>query len=281
VGPLLAFFPHPDDETFCAAGVMTAAVALGAVVTVVSATRGEAGDSSIPGLDDPDALGAVREAELREAMRRLGVGDVRLLGFRDSGLGDEPREDRRIFTRVPVAEVVATLVPIIRETRPGVVLTFGPDGMYGHPDHLHAHEIGVQAVIAAADPIDDAGTTLAPWETRSLYFATIPREDMLAMLERPNSPLEFVPVAARANLGTPRADITHAVDIRPWASAKHAAIEAHRTQTGEGGPLASIPPEERNRRLEREYFVKFPLPWDRANDENDIIAELARRTDSR
>ena len=68
MGPLLIIFAHPDDETFGAAGLMAAAVERDVPVTVINATRGEAGESAIPGLDEPERLGVVRERELREAM---------------------------------------------------------------------------------------------------------------------------------------------------------------------------------------------------------------------
>ena len=96
---MLTIFAHPDDETFSAAGVMAAAAERGLPVTVISATRGEAGESAIAGLDDPERLGVVRERELREAMRQIGVLDVRLLGHRDSGMADplQPSIRKRSF----------------------------------------------------------------------------------------------------------------------------------------------------------------------------------------
>jgi N-acetyl-1-D-myo-inositol-2-amino-2-deoxy-alpha-D-glucopyranoside deacetylase len=280
VGPVVAFFAHPDDETFCAAGVLAAAAERGVPVTVISATRGEAGESSIPGLDDPEALGAVREQELREAMSSLGVHDVRFLDFVDSGLGNNDEMSPKAFARAALEECVFDLVPMIRELRPEVVLTFGPDGMYGHPDHIHSYRVGVASVIAAGDPTYAAGLDAPAWKTRTLYFATVPREMMLEVLARPNSPLEFVSPEARTNLGTPSSEITDVVDITPWAPAKRAAIAAHRTQTGEGGPLAGIPPEVRASQLAREYFVRFPLPWSAPVESPDIIASLSLGTPS-
>ena len=275
--PLLAIFPHPDDETFTSAGIMAAAVARGVPVVVVSATRGEAGESSIPGFDDPERLGEVREQELRNAMEHLGVTDTRLLGYRDSGMaGSAEAQHPRAFVRAPVDEVAATLAAHIRDLRPQTVVTFGPEGMYGHPDHLHMHHSAVRAVALAAEPSHAGDDQLDPWQTPALYFGTFPREEMLELFNRPGSPLEFLPQDARDNLGTPLAEITHVVDITPWAAAKRAAIAAHVTQTGEGGPLQHIPPEAIERQLRREYFVRAALPW-AANegDERDIVSLLA------
>ena len=271
--PLLAVFAHPDDETFGAAGVMAAAVERGVPVSVISATRGEAGESSIPGLDDPERLGVVRERELREAMRQIGVSDVRLLGYRDSGMAGSPLAEHPLaFVRVPVETAAARLVPHIRSVRPHVILTFGPEGLYGHPDHLHMHHIALSAIQVAADPSHKDRGASEPWQTPVLYFAAFLREDMLALLDRPNSPLRSLPADARANLGTPQSEITHTIDIKSWADSKRAAIASHRTQTAEGGPLAGIPPEIREWQLLHEYYVRAPLPW--SSPEVDVASDI-------
>jgi N-acetyl-1-D-myo-inositol-2-amino-2-deoxy-alpha-D-glucopyranoside deacetylase len=280
--PLLTIFAHPDDETFGTAGVMAAAVERGLPVTVISATRGEAGESAVPGLDDPERLGIVRERELHEAMRQIGVSDVRLLGYRDSGMAGSPSaEHPRAFIRVPVESAASTLASHIRSIRPHVILTFGPEGLYGHPDHLHMHHVALRAIQLAADPPHRGRATAEPWQTPVLYFAAFPREDMLAMFDRPNSPLSSLSDDARANLGTPRSQITHRISIEPWKASKRAAIASHRTQTAAGGPLAGIPPEVIEWQLSSEYFVRVPLPWSSADDDstNDIIAALAAEQD--
>jgi N-acetyl-1-D-myo-inositol-2-amino-2-deoxy-alpha-D-glucopyranoside deacetylase len=277
--PLLALFAHPDDETFSAAGVMAAAAERGVPVTVISATRGEAGESSIAGLDDPERLGVVRERELREAMRQIGVSDVRLLGYRDSGMAGSPSaEHPRAFIRAPVETVAASLVSDIRSVRPQAILTFGPEGLYGHPDHLHMHHGALHAIEIAADPSYRRGRgSSEPWQTPALYFVAFPREDMLAVFDRPNSPLRSLPAEAREHVGTPRSQITHTINIKPWAESKRAAIAAHRTQTADGGPLSGIPPEVREWQLAYEYFVRAPLPWSAPESSvaSDIIAVLA------
>ncbi|MCC2628202.1 MAG: mshB [Thermomicrobiales bacterium] len=275
---MLTIFAHPDDETFSAAGVMAAGVERGLPVTVISATRGEAGESAIAGLDDPEQLGVVRERELREAMRQLGVSDVRLLGHRDSGMAGSPSAEHPLaFVRVPVETAASDLVAHIRSVRPHVMLTFGPEGLYGHPDHLHVHHVALRAIQLAADPSHENRATPAPWQTPVLYFAAFPREEMLALFDRPNSPLNSLPEDSRANLGTPRSQITHTINIESWRESKRAAIALHHTQTAEGGPLAGIPPEVLEWQLSSEFFVRAPLPWSSPEDDlsSDIIAVLA------
>lgn len=277
MGPLLAIFPHPDDETFTSAGTMAAAAARGVPVAVISATRGEAGESSIPGLDDPQRLGEAREQELRDAMRHLGVSDVRFLGYRDSGMPGSPEAQHpHAFVRATVDEAATRLVAPVRKLRPQTIITFGPEGMYGHPDHLHMHHVVLRAVALAADPAVASGEPAEPWQTAALYFGTFPREEMLDILDRPGSPLAFLPPEARETVGTPLADITHVVDITPWSDAKRAAIAAHVTQTGDGGSLQHIPDEAIERQLRREYFVRSALPWSAdEREDDDLVARLA------
>ena len=274
-GPLLLIFAHPDDESFACAGVMAAATARGVPVTLISATRGEAGKSGIPQLDTPEILGAVREQELRAAAAAVGVVDVRFLDYRDSGMAGTPEnDDPRAFVRAAEEDVVAKLVVHLRAVRPATVITFGPDGIYGHPDHLAVHRATVAAVHAAADPrcLPADG---APWQIAALYFIAAVRERLLAMADRPDGPFRDLSPEQRDKIGTPRAEITTVVDIAPYRDAKRRALTAHRTQTGEGGPLAGIPEEQWNITLSREHFVRAPLPWDGAIPATDLIAELA------
>ena len=178
-------------------------------------------------------------------MRQIGVSDVRLLGYRDSGMAGSPSAEHPLaFVRVPVetAASQARTRTFDRSARTSI-LTFGPEGLYGHPDHLHMHHVALRAIQVAADPSHKGRAASEPWQTPVLYFAAFPREDMLALLDRPNSPLRSLPADARANLGTPRS-ANHAHDqYRTVGGSKRAAIASHRTQTAEGGPLAGIPPE--------------------------------------
>ena len=275
-GPLLFVFAHPDDEAFGTAGVIAAATARDVRVVEISATRGEGGKTGDPRLDTAEILGAVREQELRAAMAAVGVHDVRFLDYRDSGMAGTPdNDDPRAFMRAPEADIVAKLVPHIRAVRPETVVTFGPDGIYGHPDHLAIHRAATAAVHAAADPAY-APPVFAPWRTPAFYYHTTPRERLLAMADRPDGPLRDLPPEQRARLGTPAAEIDTVVDVAEYRELKQRAIAAHRTQTGEGGPLSNLPEERREAMLAREHFVRVPLPWDPPKGPPaDFIAALA------
>src|SRR6266508_2813753 len=118
-------FAHPDDEVFCVGGTMASYVAAGAEAMIVSATRGEAGQIRDAAAATRATLGQVREGELRAACRCLGVQHVRCLDHVDGTLD---AVDRSVF--------VAEIGEVLDSFEPDVVVTFGPDGFYGHPDHV-------------------------------------------------------------------------------------------------------------------------------------------------
>lgn len=138
---LACVFAHPDDETLGMGGTITRCVSEGIEVHVVTATRGQAGryrdNTGHPG---PEALGRIREAELRAAAYVLGVHDVQLLDYQDGALDSAD----------PV-EAVRLIAEHLRRIRPQVVVTFGPDGAYGHPDHIAISQLTTAAVVAAGD----------------------------------------------------------------------------------------------------------------------------------
>lgn len=279
---LLSIFPHPDDETFTAGGLMAAARQQGDNVVLICATRGEAGESGDPAHESAELLGQAREGELRAAMAHLDVSDVRFLGYRDSGMeGSAEAQNPLALVQSSVDDVAARIASMIREIRPDTIVTFGRDGVYGHPDHIHVHHAVVRAVALAADPTWGEPDSGAPWQTPHLYFGTAPREEMEDLLARPNSPLGSISEQARANLGTPRAQITNSVDVSTWAAQKRAAMVAHHSQTGEGGPLSGVAPPALEQRLKTEHFVRASLPWQAEGKDfiTNIAANQAERQD--
>jgi N-acetyl-1-D-myo-inositol-2-amino-2-deoxy-alpha-D-glucopyranoside deacetylase len=253
---LLAVFAHPDDEAFSSGGVLAAAHDRGVEITLVCATRGEAGEILVPELATPENLGEVREGELRRAMDAVGIADVRFLDYRDSGMiGTSENEDPRALMQAPTAEVVDRVARVIRELHPAVVLTFGPDGFYGHPDHLAVSRATTDAVLAVGEEADGR-------RVRALYYTTMPRERFREIAERPNSRWSDITPEQLATMGTPLAEITTIVDVGPFVERKRAAMAAHRTQFGDSGPLHELPRDEVDLWLGREHFVRAALPWD-------------------
>lgn len=260
---LLWILAHPDDETFGSAGTMAWAAERGLRTAYVCATRGEAGTIRDSEVATQETLGAVREQELRTAMSLVGMGELRMLGFRDSGMENTPdNDDPRALIQQPEEAILAHFVGHIRDLRPDTVLTFGPDGIYGHPDHIFVGRLASRAVELAADPAY-LPRLHAPWRVTALYHGATPRRIMLAMADAPDQPLGEISEQSRQNLGTPEERITHWLDITPWLPIKRQAIAAHRTQTA--GREDNESPEETaalesNQGLE--YYVRRPLPWD-------------------
>jgi LmbE family N-acetylglucosaminyl deacetylase len=156
---LLGVMAHPDDESLGFGGSLAKYAAEGMETFLVTATRGEAGRFGAAGKGhDPEEVGRVREAELRAAAKVLGVSEVSVLGWPDGGLD-----------RVPAATAIREMVSHIRRIRPDVVATFGPEGAYGHPDHIAISQFATAAAVCAADAeyrVDDS----APHRVAKLYY---------------------------------------------------------------------------------------------------------------
>jgi LmbE family N-acetylglucosaminyl deacetylase len=191
---------HPDDETFFAAGTIARSVAQGVRVGLLCATRGERGSNGdICTIDD---LPRVREAELRDAARILGIHELDILPFQDQKLAAAPMDHVR-----------RAVVRIVRRLRPEVVFTFDPDGANQHTDHVAISRFAMDGIAAAADP---------RW---------YPEEGAPHTVERVLWP-STVRVWELGQLADPAAEpgIDYLIDIRPYRQVKEAALRAHRTQ---------------------------------------------------
>lgn len=209
---LLWILAHPDDEAFGNSGVMTWAQTQGLRCGLVCATRGEAGEISDPALADRESLGAVREVELRTAMSLVGLAALRILPFRDSGMAGMPENaDPRSLQKASEASVLAHLTAHIRQLRPSMVMTFGPDGVYGHPDHVKIGRLAADAVLAA----DRHGTPGLgqPWRVTSMYTTAAPREALIAASRQAGRLFSSLPAEALESLGVPSNEITHWFDM--------------------------------------------------------------------
>ncbi len=261
---LLAVFAHPDDEAFGTGGTLAHYAAAGARVGLVCATRGEVGEIADPALATPDNLPEVRERELRCAAQTLGVSEVEFLGYRDSGMAGTPENaDPLAFVNAPADEVVSRLVGIIRRQRPDVVVTFEPNGGYGHPDHIAIHRHTVAAFRAAADPT--AYPEQGPaWQARRLFYTAIPRSFFVDMRNRMAAlgidTSAFDRFGERAR-GWPDEAIHCGLDVADQVEAKWAAIHCHRTQLPSDNFFRRLPEETTKRMLTREHFAQaWPVP---------------------
>lgn len=261
---LVIIFAHPDDESFGFAGTLSAMTDAGHEATYIVGTRGEVGEILVEGLATRETLGAVRESELRIALEMMGVTDLRLLGYRDSGMaGSEENYDPRAFINQDVDIVADAIAEVLIERQPTIVLTYGIDGIYGHPDHIMAHKVALAGVLKAGE---------RGWQTPNLYFSSASRERIKRMSELPNSPFASMPKEQLATFGTPSSEITTWLDIRDYSARKLAVLKAHRTQVGDDGPFAHATEEERNMWLSIETARMIPLPWN--PDPVDVLLEI-------
>ena len=155
LGTVLSVWAHPDDETFLAGGLMASCAAAGQRVVCVSATAGEHGTAD-PVAWPPERLARLRRWESAAAMAVLGIGEHRFLGFEDGTLA---AIDKHVG--------IAAITNLIDEIHPDTILTFGPDGMTSHPDHIAT-----------------GAWTTAAWESAGrpgrLLYSTFSREQLAA-----------------------------------------------------------------------------------------------------
>jgi N-acetyl-1-D-myo-inositol-2-amino-2-deoxy-alpha-D-glucopyranoside deacetylase len=252
---LLFVHAHPDDETLNNGATIAHYTARGASVRVVTCTLGEEGE--VIGdqwaqltVNHADQLGGYRITELSKALRCLGIDEPIFLGgagrWRDSGMAgteSRPGGSTRFVDSGPAA--VAALVEIIRNLRPHVVVTYDPNGGYGHPDHIRAHEVTTEAVAAAGGG-EHPGE---PWVVPKFYW-TVTSAAAMAAAARELGPDDFLPhwlplppEGAEA-IGYPDERITTVIDARDGLAAKIEALHAHATQvvvgpTGRSGALSN------------------------------------------
>jgi len=234
---LLFVHAHPDDETLTTGGTIAHYVARGADVHVVTCTLGEEGEVigdryAKLAVDAADQLGGYRIGELTTALRALGVAEPIFLGgagrWRDSGMADTPPRHWQRFVDADMREAVGELVPIIRQLRPHVVVTYDAKGGYGHPDHIHAHEVTIVAVAASCGN-EFAGE---PWTVPKVYWTVISKSAMAAGLDAID---DVAPEWRRVSIdevpfGYPDDAIDAVMDVAEQLPAKVAALRAHATQ---------------------------------------------------
>lgn len=285
---LLLVHAHPDDESINNGATMARYAAEGAHVALVTCTLGEEGEVIPPGLahlagDRDGGLGDHRVGELAAAMRELGVSDHRFLGgagtYRDSGMmGTEQNDRPGAFWAADLDEAAGHLVGVIRALRPQVLVTYDPDGGYGHPDHIQAHRVAMRAADLAADPAHEDGA--APHSVAKIYWNRVPRsvaEEGFARL-RATAPDAFPGIAAIDDVPgvVDDAEITTEIDGTGYAEAKTAAMRAHATQIAVDGPFFALSNDLGQPVFTTEYYqlVRGVRGVDHGERERDLFAGL-------
>lgn len=213
----MVVMPHPDDECFGCAATIARYSAEGATVTLVTLTRGGGGLWNGRAAGDLRRLSDVRELELRDAAAELGVRFVEVFDHPDGAL-EKVEEVDEVRDRL-----VGDIVRCLRVHRPQVVVCFGPEGNYGHPDHKVVSRLTVQACTVAGDSsayeLEAVALGLSAWSPSKLYFQTATAATAESLKLPPQPP------------------ITTRVSIRGFQEAKLRAFAHHRTQTQEWEPL--------------------------------------------
>jgi len=236
---LLFVHAHPDDETLTTGATIAHYAGRGAEVHVVTCTLGEEGEVigdrwGQLAVDHADQLGGYRIGELTAALRALGAGPPQFLGgagrWRDSGMAGTPARSQQRFVDADDTEAVAALAAVIRRMRPHVVVSYDPQGGYGHPDHVHAHHVTTAAVAAAAG--DGQG-----WATPKFYWTVIAtsawRAARLALRDTDRLPHWTEPDDVNADATAwmvPDERIDAVIEAPGALPAKVAAMAAHATQ---------------------------------------------------
>lgn len=216
VAGILVITPHPDDEAYAFGGLLAIAADAGWEWALECATAGERGKRHDGGEPSHEALGRDRLAELARSCAILGVSrPPRCWQLPDGGLAGERSQAERI-------------AQLIAELQPELVLALGPDGAYGHPDHLTLYRWIAESweTLADAAPV--------------LLYAAFPKGLFVPQWEKCLGMLGEPPQPSRDEIGIERPDI--AIRIEEVAARKLAAIGAHRSQLPDGDPLAIFPP---------------------------------------
>jgi len=229
---LMAILAHPDDESLGVGGTLAKYASEGVEVSLVTATRGQSG--KFHGHRDPDKhpgpeqLGRIRESELRAAAAVLGVQTLTLLDYHDQEL-DRAEPD----------EAVTRLVGELRRVQPDVVLTFGPDGAYGHPDHIAICQFTTAAVVAAALSTGDGGAHL----TKKLYYMAWPPSTWAAYEAAFGRVVSTVDGNVRQAVPWPEWAITTVIDTRRFWPDVWKAISCHDSQVAAYEGLKNLSPQ--------------------------------------
>ncbi|HEY3844722.1 MAG TPA: PIG-L family deacetylase [Acidimicrobiales bacterium] len=223
---LMAVHAHPDDEAIGTGGVLAHYADQGVRTVLVTCTNGELGDA--PGGIKPEdprhderVVVPLRRRELEASCAVLGVSDLELLGYHDSGMEGWPQNDAPgSFWHTPVPEAAHRLAELMVKYEPQVVITYDENGFYGHPDHIAANRITHAAITECGIP-------------DKLYYTAVARSMLrgfgeILAAQGIESPIE---VEENPDFGTPDELITTIIDCAAVAGRKYASLAAHASQS--------------------------------------------------
>jgi len=248
----MAVLAHPDDESLGFGGTLAKYASEGVETYLLTATRGDGGRfrgfrQSDPEHPGPSALAVIREKELRAAAAVLGVREVSLLDYHDQQLD-----------RADPHAVISEIVGHLRRVRPHVVLTFGPEGGYGHPDHIAISQFTTAATVAAADPafLSDGVSVGPPHTISKLYYLAWPESMWSAFQAAFRQLVSTVDGVDRQAPPWPDWAITTVIDTRTFAATAWRAISCHESQVTAYERLRDLPPDHHEALWGRQCFYR-------------------------
>lgn len=262
---LMCVLAHPDDELLGTGGILAKYAAEGIETSLVSATRGERGwfgdEIEYPGLE---ALGKRREVELRAAARILGIRRVEFLDYLDGEL-DQARP----------AQVITKIVGQLRRVKPDVVVTFSPDGSYGHPDHIAICQFTSAAIVEAAFATSPYQRELAPHRVSKLYYMVETQPVGEAYQAVFGEVVMHVDGAERRGVAWPEWAITTRIDTHPYRQRVWEAILCHESQLAVYHQLEHASQDYQRALWDSEtYYRAFSLVNGGREVEDDLFAGL-------
>lgn len=215
---LMCILAHPDDESLGVGGTLARYASEGVETSIVCATRGERGRfGDVKDKPAPEIIGQVRELELRAAAKELGVKEVHFLDYLDADLD-----------KADPKEAVSKIVGHIRRFKPQVAISFGPDGGYGHPDHIAISQFATAAIVCAADANYESST--AAHRVDKMYYLAWTFGKWQAYTEAFRDLKITVDDTERRAIPWPDWEITTAIDTAAHWEAVWRAVQCHKTQ---------------------------------------------------
>ena len=262
---LLCVLAHPDDESLALGGTIARYSHLGVETSLIVATRGERGWRGHPSQHPGEkALGQIREREVRQASKALGITHLTFLDYIDGDL-DQADED----------EAIAKIVRIMRRLRPDVVLTFGPDGLYGHPDHIAISQFTTSAVVCAADARYAPARGLEPHRVSKLYYRAATREWLEHYMPVFGEFLMHIDGQERRGQPWTEWAITTRLDTRAYWPDVWRAVRCHQTQIPAEQMLQHLSEADHLRLWgTQEYYRAYSLVNGGRRADNDLFEGL-------
>ena len=270
---LLAVLAHPDDECLGVGGILAKYASEGVEVFLLTATRGDKGRYRGYKSTDPQHPGAlelarIREAELHAAAAVLGVREVSVLDYNDQQVD-----------QVEPANAVATIANHIRGVRPSVVVTFGPDGAYGHPDHIAISQFTTAAIVAAANPDFHAGQNglTRTHAVSKLYYIAWPRSTWQAYEAALRNLVSTVDGIERKAVAWADWSVTTVIDTREFWPTVLRAISCHESQVASYEGLKRLNPSGHEALWGRQSFYRaFSTVNGGRSKETDLFEGIVR-----